>query len=186
MKSTLSINLDNPHINALQAHFDTADEKVEWLVIAHNESSMLSSLATALSGQAAVILEVPQETWNFEDGPLAEAIEWALEEAGVQHIILAGNSQAGTPGRVSAVSPCEGPAPTGYDRLLAGVQHSSVHHQNAQQQFANQTQKLWQSNAIQLRRNDHDVTMFGLFYRCEDGLFLAYDPGSEQFELMAN
>ena len=170
----------NPHVSVLDAAVRDAAKSVEWLVIAHNDPRMLQSLNMALTN--AAILEISQDTWDFENGPLAEALEWALEELPLKNVMLVGNSQSeGGECRAEMASEAAKPAGHGYERLIAGVQSRSARNRGAQQRFEDHVRSMKRVPTLRDRSAAGDLAVHTLFYRAESGLFLAYDADAQIF-----
>lgn len=176
----------NVHLTAIQAAFSEATSQVEWLVIAHNDSHLIKSLHEALAGTSAAVLEVSQDRWDFTGSDLPEAIQWALDQGGVSNLVLVGHAHAGgADARLSFVEPGspEGDAAdhSGYRRLVGGVQRSGQHNRSAQNRFAEQLKQLQELPAANSRQQDGELSVYGLFYRDESGLFLLYDAENDSF-----
>jgi len=173
----------NRYIQTLEAVLAKSKTAVHWLVIAHNDSRMVHSLSSALSRESAAILEISADTWDFEDDELSEMIEWALQQGEIRHLVLAGHSQAGgTAIQAQLVSSnMEGESHGSFNRLVAGVQRTKTHNQEAQQKFATHVQQMSQLSVVTNRWANAELAVSGLFYRAESGLFLAYDPNENIF-----
>lgn len=186
MTTTFSAPTTNPHIAALETLFAEATMPIEWLVIAHNDSLMLRSLSSALAGEAAAVLEVSQHEWDFEGEQLPETIEWALQQGQLKHLMLVGNSQAGGPSsRASLVASEEtGGNESGCAKLLAGVERNHARTRDAQQRFASHVQQMLQIPVVHHRWSSGELAVYGLFYRADSGLFLAYDMNANSFHAL--
>lgn len=186
MTTTLFSATSNPHIAALETVFTDVTKPVEWLVIAHNDPQMLRSLSSALTGESAAVLQVSQDTWDFEDGNLAEAIEWALQQDHLKNVLLAGSSQAG--GSESRASLVSSKTPQGgkdgYARLLAGVHFNNARNRAAQERFAGHVQRMSQIPVVHNRLSNGELAVYGLFYRTDSGLFAAYDAEAGTFRAL--
>jgi len=183
MTTSYLTTTSNPHIAALESVFAEATKPIEWLVIAHNDAQMLRSLSSALAGKSAAILELSQDTWDFEDEDLPDTIEWALQQGHLTNLLLAGSSLAGGPmSRASqfASEPISGRG-SSYVKLLAGVQRSNTRNRAAQARFAEHIQRMSQIPVVHNRWSSGELAVYGLFYRAESGLFLAYDADADTF-----
>lgn len=186
MTMTLNTTTTNPHIAALETVFDQAAKPIQWLVIAHNDSKMLVSLASALSCESAAVLEVPQNTWDFDGKFLPEAIEWALQQDAVKNLLLVGNSEApGSEVRASLVADEWGECEGSYAKLLAGVERKNARNRDAQERFAAHVQQMLQIPVLHHRWSSGELAVYGLFYRSDSGLFLAYDNDADTFRPLA-
>lgn len=185
MTTTFSTNTTNPHIAALETVFDEAENPIEWLLITHNEPRMIQSLSSALSGEQATMLELSQDTWDFAGNDLAETIEWALQNSEIKNVVLVGHSQtAGSASRASLVVPQQtkqDDSESGYARLLAGIHRNNVQTRSAQEQFAAHVRQMLQIPVLHNRWSSGELAVYGLFYRAEGGLFLAYDADAGTF-----
>jgi len=181
MTTTLSNTSTNSHIALLESVFAQAKTPVEWLVIAHNDSRMIQSLSASMTGESVAILELSQDLWATEEQELVETIEWALQQGSVGNLLFAGHSQpGGSKSRASLVDE-GGKTQSSYGRLLAGVRRSNAQIQNAQQKIAAQVQRMSQVPVVHSRWVNAELTIYGLFYRAEDGVFLAYDADNDKF-----
>jgi len=185
MIATLRTASTNPHIAELEAVFDEATKPIEWLVIAHNDSRMLKSLFAALNGESAALLEVSQDTWNFGK-ELSETIEWALQQGEIKNLVLVGNSQAGgAESRASLAAPPKVDE-SGYAKLLAGVKQLNAQNRDTQERFASLVQQMSQIPVVHNRWSSDELAIYGLFYRAESGLFLAYDARTDTFSALVS
>ena len=183
MTTTFPTTSTNQHIESLETNFAEANTAIEWLVIAHNDSRMVRSLSRALSGQSAAVLEVSQDTWDFDGHELPETIEWALQQVAVKNLVLAGHSQAGgRASRASLAAPDKGAEQANHDRLIAGVQRWNAQNRDAQKKFASQVRRMTQIPVVHSRWANGELAVYGLFYRAESGLFLSYDAEQDDFQ----
>ena len=182
MIRSLSNALANTHIESLEAVFSESKTAIEWLVIAHNDSRMMRSLSDALSRESAAVLEVSQDTWDFGGDELPEAIEWALRQGKVKNVVLVGHSQAGgSASRASLVaSTTKAEIRSGNERLIAGVQLANAHNRDAQARFALLVRQMSQIPVVHSRCANGELATYGLFYRAESGLFLAYNGEQDE------
>ncbi len=90
MTSTLSTTSSNPLTAKLKLAFGQTATPVQWLVVAHNDTRLIRTLESALPDESAVVLEVSQESWDFDQ--LGEAIEWAMMNGDLQNLVLVGHS----------------------------------------------------------------------------------------------
>jgi hypothetical protein len=167
MTTTLSLLVTNPHVAALERAFGQTSSPVEWLVISHNDFRLERSLSSALAGRSAAVLQVPQETWDFQSRDLIEAVEWALQQAACRAALTAPTTATG--------------AVSGYRKLLAEMQHETSRIRAVRNRFAMQVQQLSQIPVVHSRWRDGELAVYGLFYRSESGLFLQYDVERDTF-----
>ncbi len=159
-----------------------------WLVIAHSDHQMIQRISRALDEQA-LLLAVPQSSWDWKDGHLAEAITWALDTHSIDRLMLVGHSQG-------VLHPTEarlvgGTAPrevvrdlsreSNYDRLLAGVHQTQTQLQHAEQAFADQFTRLSQLAGVHARAKAGSLQMQGLFYLADSGVFLVLDADRQVY-----
>ncbi|TWT78358.1 Carbonic anhydrase [Posidoniimonas polymericola] len=169
----------NPHAAALEAAIAESARPIECLVVAHNDPKMLSDLTAALDGEAAVVLEASQDVWDFDGEHLPTAIAWAVEQTGLHQVVLVGHTLAG--GRQSRASLAAAASRDSYQTLLSGVQQSNTRILAAQERFALQVQQLLQVPQVANRCSSRELSVHGLLYRAESGVFLAYDAGRDTF-----
>jgi len=187
MTATLSVKTLNPYITAVEAALHGETTPAQWLAIVHNDSRLKSTLPADWAGASAALLPVSQDHWDFRpEGQLAEAITWALQQGEIDSLLLVGSSQVGgailpslcaAPGTKSAVA-------LGYGRLLAGTARRQAQNRHAQERFADQFEQLLQIRGVQIRSREGSLTVHGLFYRDESGLFLAFDPENRTFRAL--
>jgi carbonic anhydrase len=181
------ITSDNRHIESLEHLFQNASTAINWLVIAHDESQMVDSLSSALSGQSAAILRVPQDTWDFAESELSELIEWALQQGKLENIALVGHSNAAKASRTARSVPpvSDGERKTSEqdlsNRLVAGARRSSAGSRQARQLFTDRMQQLSQIPVVHNRWANGELAIYGLFYQAESAMFLAYDVEEGKF-----
>ena len=178
---------DNRHIKSLQSLLENSPTPINWLVIAHNDHQMIDSLSSALSGESAAILRIPQDPWDFAEEELLELIEWALQQGELKHLVLLGHSNATeTPVAVSLASPlpegdCDPAEHEIGNRLLDGVRRSTARTQQARKMFADKMQQLSEIPVIHNRWTNDELSLYGLFYQGDSGVFLAYDLEQKNF-----
>ncbi len=179
MSMTISKNT-NPHITALENVFDQATKPVEWLVIAHSDAQMLDALSSAMCTESAAVLEVPQDTCQIDD-KLTETIEWALQQHGIRNLVLVANSRfVVTDCQASLVSPPQH-TPGEIEKLVAGRDRFNTQSQETQKRFGSLVQQLSEIREVQQRCDQNELAIYGLFYRSETGVFLAYDANQDAF-----
>lgn len=184
MSTAFPTTANNPHIAALEHVFAKSNDTIEWLVITHNDSKMLRSLHFALGDESAAVLEVSQDTWDFEGKQLAETIEWALQQSEIKNLVLVGNSDAkGPESRASLVASKSNAAlEDGYGKLLAGVQSKNARRLEAQERLAANVQQASQIPVVHNRWSNGELAVHGLFYRAETGFFMAYNTETDSFQ----
>jgi carbonic anhydrase len=185
MTTAYAIKTANSYIEQLDAVFSEASKPCEYLIIAHNDSRILQSLARVLPGESAAVLEVPQDTWEHQWRQLSETIEWALQQGKIKHVVLVGHSQPGGPASRAALLTAEtggqSTRQSSYDCLLDRVRQANARNQDAQQRFASHVQAMSQIPVVHNRWVNDELAVHGLFYRVESRLFLAYDPDEDRF-----
>ncbi|MFK8111908.1 MAG: carbonic anhydrase [Rubripirellula sp.] len=176
----------NKHIESLETAFAESAATVDWLVIAHSDALMLRCLASALSGESAAVLALPQPVWEFDGGEFTGAIEWAIQQGNIKNLLLVGHSQAGgTTSRVSIVSSDAKQTPQNdYGKLLASVGKKNEENQIARSEFASQVQEFCQIPGVRQQQADGELTVHGLFYCAESGLFLAYEAETGKYRAL--
>lgn len=165
----------NPHINTLEQLLATSYRLPEWLIITHDDLRMVRSLSAAVDGKGAAMLRIPQESWDFR--LLGEAIQWAMAHGTITDIVLAAHSQAYSTAELPP-SMGAGMEPAafrdGYERLIDGVQRHQLEMVAAASRFSLQMRQLSEIPAVADRVASSDLTLHGLMYRADSGLFLAY------------
>ena len=183
MIKTFSLATTNPYIVTLEKMFSEATKPIKWLIISHNDSQMIRSLSSALTGETAVILEVSQDIWDFDKKILFEAIEWVLQHYEINRLLIAGNSRAGgAESRASVVGlDLQMTAKDTDSKLLAGVELYNAQNRESQQRFAAQFQRISEIPTVCSRRLSGELVLYGMLYRAESGCFLLYNLEADTF-----
>ena len=172
----------SPMIETLRQAMQESGDGYEWIVIAHRDERLVRSLNAALEQVPVFILEAPQDSWDFLDGELAEAIEWAIQQTSVKHLVLVGHSHAtdasGTDGEQQ---PRSESANRGYSRLRDGVTRTAARTRESQVWFTQQLEQLVSGGVVRQQALDGDLSVYGLFFLAESASFLAYDPDEKGF-----
>jgi len=186
MINRLSFPSQNLHIAALKRAFAQALQPIQCLAIAHREPRLVKSLSTTLAGHSTAVLEVSQDTWDFNSHEFTETVEWAFRNGDIRMIVLAGSSQSGgAASRASLVAAKpQVRQESGYARLLAGVQRHHARIAEVQEEFAGHIQRLSHLPIVHSRWIRNQLAVCGLFYRAETGVFLRFEAETETFELM--
>jgi carbonic anhydrase len=180
----------NPHITSLQKLFADQTATLDWLVIAHNDPIMSRRLADVVQGKRAAMLNINQADWDLGGTELPEAVEWSIDEAGVQHLLIVGHSQADA--RAAQVTWMgdhsgmpESQPQTAYDRLLAGANRFQAEIQQAKDHFAEQIEHLSAWKELHDAMIAGRLQLHALFYLAPSGTFLIYEPASRVFKPIA-
>lgn len=182
MNTKLSDTSVSSYVGELRAVFADTERPIEWLLIAHDDDQMLNALLSALSGQSAAVLVVSQDKWTTDWEQLSETIEWALQQSEIKNVVLVGQLEA-------VESLPESPTPksqSGYDRLRLGAQQTNTRTRNAQKEFAAHVDQVAQIPVAHARWSDDALAVYGLFYRCLDGIFLICEPDSDTIRPIVN
>ena len=172
----------SPMIEKLRQAMEESGDGYEWLIIAHSDDHLVRSLNAALSHVPVFILEAPQESWDFQRGELAEAIEWAIHQTSLKHLALVGHSHAHV-GDASETSsqPLSEYAGGGYQRLRDGVSRTTARTRESQARFSQQFEQLISAPVVRQQSSDGDLSVYSLFFIAESATFLAYDPDRKTF-----
>lgn len=182
MTTSIATSTTNPQISALKSVFHNAARPIQWLVVTHNDPQSRQMLLSALSNTSAAILEISQDTWDFQGQQFMETIDWVFEQGEIKHIVLVGNSQAiGGTSRACSPDNAADAGETGYAKLVAGVRRQSAQNRKGLQSFASHVQQLSQIPAVHRRWSSNQLTVNGLYCRAESGVVLAYDPDADTF-----
>ena len=177
----------NPLIETLRRAMEESSDGYEWLVVAHNDDNLVRSLNAALSHVPVFILETAQEEWDFRAGELAEAIEWAIQQTSLKHLVLVGHSHAGDRSDVESsrtpLSQDDSVEEGGgsYSRLRNGVTRTTARTRESQASLAKQLEQLFAAPVVRKQSLDGDLAVYGLFFIAESASFLAYDPDRKAF-----
>lgn len=182
------ITLANPYIYQLQQTLQRDQPAaIDWLVLAHHDSQLLSRLDKAFPDSVVAVIALPQSRWQFEEQWIAETVEWALAELRVQGLLLIGHSQSevdtepikllGGPFRRTDRTDTHASSFS----LLDKSRKVQARIEILQQQLTGQLEKLCHLRGVQTRLTHQQLQMHALFYRAESGLFYAYDLEQEKF-----
>lgn len=162
----------------IQQLISESGKSAEFLVLAHNNPTLLARLDDALADRPTVIVDVPQDQWQLDDGDLLGAIQWAAAEGGVEHVVLVGDSSALQRSAGTWRTPTAGHDPV----ALANAANSS--RQAAQDEFQSQLTRLRSVPAIAEAVSQGKLSVTGLFFRAEAGVFAIYNEKTGSFELL--
>lgn len=161
----------------LESMSEQAKSPVRSLVIAHNDARLIHALSSAMADESVAMLEVSQDTWEFDNADFVQPIEWALQREEVETLVVAGSSRVAGPGfRVSLPTP---KPKGGYDKLLAGVRSRSARNRQAQDVFAGQVRQLLQLPIVNEQISCGRLSLYCLLYQFDSGFFLAYDADED-------
>ncbi len=167
-------------IDSLRQANQASETKLEWLIIAHDDERLVDSLTTSLSAVASHLLELPQSDWDFSRGALAAAVEWAVDQGAIKHLVLVGHSQAEDGGE--QLSSDEIPSRhDGYRRLHEGVTRTSVQTKKSQDLLEKQLESLTAMKNVRKKVLEGELFVYGLFFMAQSATFLAYDPDRKDF-----
>jgi hypothetical protein len=167
-------------IDSLRQANRASETQLEWLVIAHDDERLVDSLTTSLSAVASHLLELPQSAWDFTEGGLAAAIEWAVDQGAIKHLVLVGHSQAEDEGEQPSSDEILS-RNDGYRRLHAGVTRTSVQTKKSQDLLEKQLESLTAMKSVRKKVLDGELSVYGLFFMAQSTTFLAYDPDQQDF-----
>jgi carbonic anhydrase len=184
----------NPYIHqmrrTLQQHQPGA---VDWLVLAHNDSQLLSRVNEAFPHSVLAVIALPQSHWQLDEQRISEAVDWAIQELGVKGVLLVGHSQgemAEEPIRLlggkSKTRMHQPDIAAKSNSLLDRVRKTQLRAESLQRQLAGQIEKLCRLTAVQTHMIRHHLQLHGLFYRAESGVFYAYDLQQRNFRPLLN
>ena len=181
MYSILKTAPANPFIASLEPVFDDADTPLKWLVLSHDDETVMRSLSDALGGESVAVLKLAGNDWDFQSRDLAEAMEWAFDHSDIENLVLVGCSQPDSADDESSLSTMQQyRSASNYDRLLAGVQQTGARNRELQMQFVSQVQQLASMKLV--RQKGSSLSVSGLFYRKEDGVLLVYETTRDCFQ----
>lgn len=184
----------NPYIHqirrTLQQHQPGA---VDWLVLAHNDSQLLSRVDEAFSDSLLAVIALPQSRWQLDEQRIGEAVDWAIQELGVKGVLLVGHSQGEVPedtvrllgGKVKT-SRRQTELTVKSQPLFDRVRKTQLRAESLQRQLAGQVEKLCRLTVVQTHMIRHQLQLHGLFYRAESDVFYAYDLQQRNFRPLLN
>ena len=185
MSTILSPQTTNSYIELLEKVLSSSQKPVEYLMISHNDSSMVKAVSKALAHESAAVLEISQDTWDYRWEELTEMVEWALQNADLKHVVLVGHSQVGSSktkaSLIGGESEKERMSLNSYDRLIAKMKEVNAHNLDTKKQFASHVQALSQVPLVRDRVEINELAVYGLFYRSEGDVFLVYELETDAF-----
>lgn len=179
MISTVSIR--NLHLDAIGELLDDGESDVEYLIVAHQDSTLELCLASAFAGTKAAMYQVPQQSWNLEDEDLSEAIQWAVEIGKVKNVLLVGSSAANVAGVQQDQAEAELSPDSQRPTLTERVRTAVLARQSAGDHFLAQFRTLSAVPEIAQSVSAGQLRVDGLFYRAESGVFTYYDEKTDSF-----
>lgn len=183
--TTLATDLNsvNPYLSGLQDSFERDRKNVDWLVIAHDDPSMVRCLSQVVGNKAAM-LQVPQHRWGSEAGAIADVVEWSVKQAGATQLLLVGHSQGVTelPAASEGASMgTEDSTESGYVRLLGGVRRAQEQTRRSKEQFAQHVDRLCQIQELREAIAAGQTQLHTLFYISQTGMFWRFDVANRTF-----
>jgi hypothetical protein len=172
----------SPMIEKLRQGMEESGDGYEWLLIAHSDDRLVRSLSAALAHLPVFILQAPQESWDFQRGELAEAIEWAIHQTSLKHLALVGHSRIQVDDAAETSSqPVSEDTSSGYQRLREGVTRTTARTRESQARFSQHFEQLISGPVVRQQSLDGDLSVYGLFFIDESAAFLAYDSDRKTF-----
>lgn len=185
MSTVLSTTSSNSYIESLEEALSKSVNPVNCLILAHNDSKMIRSLFPALQDENAAMLQASQLLWNSSEGDVAQAIEWALQETKIETLVIVGHSQAEAENHSAmlrdATTETADNSQSSNSELLTALQQHNSRNKYAQKRFADNFRNLINTSVIQSKLSSKELTVYGLYYQEESGVFSTYNPHLDQF-----
>ncbi len=165
-------------IDQLRIALDNSDQPSEWLIITHDDGEVLPALHESFDDVSPAVLQVAHVEWDFRQGEMADAISWATAQGGIKNIVLAASSRddfGGCSGQKAACATEYHAKDEGYSRLTAGVARNAATTREIQSAFADCVLNLVTSPSVSPGVLSGELAVYGLLYRHDSSLFLAYD-----------
>ncbi len=183
-----SDSLPNPILEQLRQQIAEAGQsQIDWLVVAHDDTRMLHELEKAFANQSLAVVAIPQSYWAMNEETADEMLALAVNELQVNGILLVGHSQGGTPNTRIRVSPhangdrtASQPATSLMDRIRLAQEHVG----RCEQHFAQQLELVGQQDSVAKSLADEKLTLQGLFYRAESGVFCVFNSQTQSFRAL--
>lgn len=167
----------NPHIHYVQAELKRRGCSVECLVFADNDPMLVSRLAEAMDAMEALIVPADQARWQDQAESLSEAATWAVLDAGVDWLVLVGNSTT-----QHELSPASQLVRTTVKRSAEDiVREANERSKRGERRYAAQVHALLSVPEISERLAAGTLRFHGLYHRAETGVFAAYNPADGSF-----
>lgn len=166
----------HPHISSLQRQIDElGTERVDCLVIAHPDGSMIQQLVKSTEEPIIAVLPLNQVEWGSE---LREVFGWAASQC-IPHVIVAAHSktvQPLTPPQIFRNGEVQlEPAHTTFDRIIAGTGNMEQRMSMAKERFSAEMQRLSESSEFQHTICGDRIKISALFYVAHSRFFLEFD-----------
>lgn len=152
----------------------------ECLILTHNNPVLLSRLDEAIGDRLTILLDVPQHQWCLGHGDLQDSLVWAIQEAGIKHLMLVGDSSAGP-----KIQTTENMASSRRNTdPLSHARAANACRKTAQDHFREQLNQFWECPRVGEAARSRNVQITGLFFRAEAGAFSIYDKETDSFALL--
>lgn len=180
-------NLGDMPLTGAQGWLDQDRTTIQWLVIAHDDPTMVRQMSGVIDRAASAVLPIAQCEWDFGDEHLGQAVRWSLDVAGIEHLLLLGHSQTGPEQAADASDSWlrrEADAPveqTGFHRLFDGARRTQEQLQTSKRQFAQQVAQLLEIESVQRAILAEKLQVHTLFYVAHSGSFLRFRTEDQAF-----
>ncbi len=167
-----------PHLESLQNGIDQSGEKVDSLIIAHNDSAMIRQLVDAKGKDCIAVCRMAQSEWHSH---LPEVVAWAID-AGIDEVLIVGHSHGYQPPEAFVISDDEpGSQQTSTERLFSGVKRISHQVTESRRHFARQVGNLVNSADLRHKECSDNFRLHAFFFIAESGSFMRYNISDETF-----
>ena len=163
---------------------------LDWLVVANNDEGMLQKLKDFVGDKKIGMLRVPRGSEDVCCQSMTDAVTWAVESTGIDHLLFVGHSLMGpTPkerwdqndGTVPSKSFSSTEMQESYDRLIESAVKLQEEIQAAKEIFAMQVNRYQEIESVRVAIEAGQMRMHSLFYLAQSGTFLVFDPARQTF-----
>lgn len=169
--------LANEYVERLKGAVDGDQSSIQWMVISHNDPDMFKRVMRVTGSGTTGSLLIPQSEWDFQSQEMSSALDWSINDAGAEHLLLVGHSAGSDP--ESAGSGSESPQA---NRLFGGTRQTLVRAQQAKAEFADKVDSVLANESVQRSITGKTLQLHAIFYLAYSQTFLMYNPATRQFQ----
>jgi hypothetical protein len=174
----------NAYLSELLRSLDSRRATIDWLVVSDGYLRTLQNVLKAINSPSTSVVSVPPASWSSRNDALVAAIQRAITEVGLKHLLLVGQSDEGSVDRSRPMR--NGGQPTiAENRLLTGAVRAQTSAQRAKDQFRSRLLELCDVPAIREAISKRQLQLHGLYHLNDSGNYLVFDFSSQSFKPLA-
>ena len=184
MSTAIEKSIANHYVQAWQSEGRFRSKKINTLVIVHHDRELIAAVSAGLDVDASAVLSAPQSSWQFDQGDLIDAVDWALAQGSIERVIVAGHSSTAneTANRQTDAAGESTVRSALLPRMIEGCQRTKLQNRLVEESLIAQIQQLSDRLAVAKCQEQSNLRLIGLLYRCETGTFSIYDGLKGTFE----